>query len=89
MKIGNFLHYFLAKSSLCCLERFPALFTHKGENTAIISALIVGYKKPLELRHMALRDDQQTAAFGNQIVVGKDHRSAFIAVIENLRFHAV
>ena len=38
---------------------------------------------------MALRDDQQATALGDQIVVGKNYGGAFVTIVENLSFHAV
>ena len=67
----------------------PALTAHKFHDFAAIPVLVIGDQKPLELRHMAFGNDDQALPFGDHVVVGEDHRSSLVAIVEHLGFHAV
>ena len=51
----------------------PTLGTHKLHNFTVIPVLIIGYQQPLELRYMALGNDDQALPPGNHVVVGENH----------------
>lgn len=70
------------------LNRLHAFFFHEKKNVTA-PVLVIGYKKLLKFRNLFFRNNQHSSPLRNEIMVCKNHRSAFVSVIENLRFHTV
>ena len=67
----------------------PALGTHELHDLAVVPVLVIGHQQPLELRYMALGNDDQALPFGDHVVVSENHRCPLVAIVENLSFHAI
>ena len=55
----------------------------------MVSVFVIGHQQMFEFRNMAFGNHNQALAFGDHIVVRKDHRGTLVSVTENLGFHAV
>lgn len=70
------------------LKRLHAFFFHEKKNVTA-PVLVIGYKKLLKFRNLFFRNNQHSSPLRNEIMVCKNHRSTFVAVVENLLFHTV
>ena len=70
--LGNFLLRYIKECSLKS-KCAPAVGFHKVHDLATVSAFVIGHQQTLEFRDMAFGNDDQTLAFGDHIMVRKDH----------------
>ena len=71
------------------LHPSPTLVSHKPHDLAGVAVLVVGDEQALELRDVFFGNHKKPGGFADQVVIGEDDRRALVAVVENLRFHAV
>lgn len=66
-----------------------AALLHKASDFSVVALLIAGDEKLSEIRHLFFRNNHQASALRDKVMIRKNDGRALVAVVEDLRLHAV